>query len=184
VTIIAASTGLIGATGGIIISVLTLRHAYRKDRHILKLEISEGIMLQSDPASNHYNQSEDRILFKVANVGVKDFTITQLGIKIGKHTGGVIINQPFGTVELPYVLKPDTTCDFWAESKGLNKSVKSMVTKHRLYNKVKITAYVRDYIGNSIKSNKLKIVLKKTRIDKLKEGFSSNFLVIKKFFRP
>lgn len=163
VIVISALTGLIGTAGGLVISYLTLRHAYRKDRHILKFTLNEAIMVTPIPGTTKPEISENMLTFRVANVGLKDFMVVSLGLQLGRRSGGLYINQPAGTVSLPYKLPPDGSCDFWTEYAKLIKDIK----KPRFHSKLKIKAYVSDYLGNKFYSNSHTIEFQKTRFDVL-----------------
>lgn len=162
IQIIAAATGLVGAIGGVLISYLTLRHTFRKDRHTIKLKIDKSIILWPQPGTTKPKFDKDQLTFSVANTGAKEFTVVSVGLKIGRRSGGRYINQPFGTVTLPYKLQPDGTCNFWTDYKKITKGIE----KPKLYNKIKIRGYVSDYLGNTFYSNSMTIVLKETRRDK------------------
>lgn len=115
--------------------------------------------------------TKDQLTFKVANIGAKEFTVVSLGIQIGRRSGGLYINQPFGTVTLPHKLKPDETCDFWTVYSKIVKDVKKR--KIPLHSKIKIRGYVKDYLGNSIYSNSMSITLKETKRAKVLDWVKS-----------
>lgn len=163
VQVITAVTGLVGAIGGVSISYLTLRHTFRKDRHTVKLVIANSTIVWPIPYTPKPKLQNDQLTFSIANVGAKDFMVVSVGIKIGHRTGGMYINDPIGTVKVPYKLMSDETCSFWTSYKDVVKKIE----KPRLYNKIKIQGYVADYIGNKFYSNKLTIVIKETRRDKV-----------------
>lgn len=163
IQLLSAATGLVGTVGGVLISYLTLRHTFLKDRHTVKVEMAKSMLVWPQPGTVKPNIQKDQLTFSVANTGAKEFTLVSVGIKIGRRTAGMYINDPLGTVKLPYKLKPDETCSFWSDYKQLVKDIK----KPRLYNKIKIRGYVKDYIGNTFYSNKMTIVLKETKRDKL-----------------
>jgi len=162
VQVIAAVTGLVGTFGGVVISYLTLRHTFRKDRHTIRLQIAKSILAWPQPGTTKPKFTKDQLTFSVANIGAKEFTVVSVGVKIGRRTGGLYINQPVGTVQVPYKLQPDVTCNFWTDYKKIVKDIK----KPRYYNKVKIKGYVSDYIGNTFYSNSLTVVLKETKRSK------------------
>lgn len=159
IQIIAAATGLVGTIGGVLISYLTLRHTFRKDRHTVRLQIAKSILAWLQPGTTKPKFDKDQLTFSVANVGAKEFTVVSVGLKIGRRSGGRYINQPFGTVTVPYKLQPDETCNFWTDYKKITKGIE----KPKLYSKVKIKGYVSDYLGNTFYSNSLTVVLKETR---------------------
>jgi hypothetical protein len=163
IQIIAASTGLIGTVGGVLISYLSLRHTFRKDRHTIKLKIAKSMLAWPQPGTTKPKWSEEQLTFSVANTGHKEFTVVSVGVQIGRRSGALYINQPNGTVSTPYNLKPDATCNFWTEYKETIKKI----TKPKLYNNVTIRGYVSDYLGNTFYSNKMKIVLKETKRDSI-----------------
>lgn len=163
IQIIAAATGLVGTVGGVLISYLTLRHTFRKDRHTVRLQIAKSILAWPQPGTTKPKFTKDQLTFSVANIGAKEFTVVSVGVKVGRRTGGLYINQPFGTVQVPYKLQPDETCNFWTDYKKITKDIK----KPRLYNKIKIRGYVSDYLGNTFYSNSLTVVLKETRREKV-----------------
>lgn len=161
IQIIAAITGLVGAIGGILISYLTLRHTFRKDRHTIKLEIAKSILAWPQPGTTKPRFDKDQLTFSVANVGAKEFTVVSVGLKVGRRSGGRYLNQPFGTVTVPHKLQPDETCNFWTDYKKITKGIE----KPKLYNKIK--GYVSDYLGNAFYSNSLTVVLRESRRDKV-----------------
>lgn len=163
IQIIAAATGLVGTVGGVLISYLTLRHTFRKDRHTVRLQIAKSIMVWPQPGTTKSKLTKDQLTFSVKNIGAKEFTVVSVGVKVGRRTGGLYINQPLGTVQVPYKLQPDETCNFWTDYKKIIKDIK----KPKLYNKIKIKGYVSDYLGNTFESNSLTVVLKETRRDKV-----------------
>lgn len=178
--LITALTGLVGATGGLIISYLTLKHAYRKDKHSVKLEISEAIMMFPQAGTTKLKPSENMLTFKAVNTGLKDFTVISVGLELGRRSGGIFINQPNGTVQLPYTLKPDETCNFWTEYEKLKKDIK----RPKLHSKLKIRGYIRDYIGNSFYSNKLTVRFKETKRYKLRAWLRKGWGSLLRLFWP
>lgn len=162
VQVITAITGLIGVIGGVLISYLSLRHAFRKDRHTVKLEIAKSTLIWPQPNTPKPKFTKDQLTFSIANVGAKDFMVVSVGLKLGRRSGGMYINDPIGTVKVPYKLLPDGTCNFWTDYKDIIKKIK----KPKLYGKIKIQGYVADYLGNSFYSNKLTVVIKETKHDK------------------
>jgi hypothetical protein len=163
IQIISAATGLVGTVGGVLISYLTLRHTFRKDRHAIRLQIAKSILAWPQPGTPKPKFTKDQLTFSVKNIGAKEYSVVSVGVQIGKRTGGLYINQPFGTVQVPYKLQPDETCNFWTDYKKIVKDIK----KPKLYNKIKIRGYVSDYLGNTFYSNSLTVVLKETGRDKL-----------------
>lgn len=180
IQIIAVITGLVGAVGGILISYLTLRHTFRKDRHAVKLEIAKSILAWPQPGTTKPRFDKDQLTFSVANVGAKEFTVVSVGLKVGRRTGGLYLNQPFGTVAVPYKLQPDETCNFWTDYKKIAKGI----TKPKLYNKIKIKGYVSDYLGNTFYSNALTVVLKETKRAKFWNDFKKRTKDIHTLLRP
>lgn len=158
IQILTAATGLIGTLGGVLISYLSLRHTFRKDRHTIKLQIAKSLLAWPQPGTTKPKWSKEQLTFSVANVGPKEFMVVSVGIKIGRRSGGLYINQPAGTVSVPYKLEPDQSCNFWTEYDASIKGIK----KPRLYNKIKIRGYVSDYLGNTFYSNKITVVLQET----------------------
>jgi hypothetical protein len=180
ITLISALTGLIGTTGGLVISYLTLKHVYRKDKHLVKVEIAKAMLVTPQANTTKAKVSEEMLTVKVVNAGAKDFKVTAIGIAIGRRSGGLYINEPFGTVKLPHNLAPDETCDFWTEYKGLLKDIK----KPKLYNHVKIRAYTRDYIGNAFYSNKLTVTFNETRLTKVLAKIKKQVNNLRTLIRP
>lgn len=162
VAIISAATGLVGTAAGAIISYLSLRHTFKKDKFKVRIRLQESMLAWPQPGTTKPKIMEDMLTYNLANVGYKDFTVVSLGIEVGKRSGGLFINDPIGTVKTPYVLKPDETCAFWGEY----KSIKSKITKPKLHNKIKIRAYTSDYLGNTFKSNWITLNFKETRLQK------------------
>lgn len=163
IQLISALTGLIATIGGVLISYLSLRHTFKKDRYAIKLEVAKSIMGWPQLGTNKPKWTEEQFTFRVGNIGGKDFTIAQIGVEIGRRTGGLVIPIPFGTVQLPHVLSPGQTCDFWTEYKDLKK----LIPKPKLYNKIRVRGYVRDYLGNMVYSNKMTFALKTSKLDDL-----------------
>lgn len=179
--IILAVTGLIGTVGGLVISYLTLRRAYAKDALRIKLKLDKRILITPVPGKEKPNFSEEMLTFSVANHGKKPYTIAGLGLQIGKRSGGLWINQPFGTVTIPYELTPDNTCNFWTEFIKVEKKAKKESGWHR---KIKIRAYTQDYLGNNIYSNWMVITFNETAIDKTAAHLKEKLHNILRFFRP
>ena len=115
------------------------------------------MLVDVKPKGQKNDISENMLMFNIVNVGQKDFKVIQIGLQVGRRKG-VIINNPLGSVTLPYTLTPDQSCDFWTEY----ESIKSKIKKPFLYNKVKIKGYVKDYLGNAFYSKKMTILLKET----------------------
>ena len=178
--LVSALTGLVGTTGGLVISYLTLKHVYRKDRHLVKVEIAKAMLVKPQPNTTKPKVSEQMLTIKVINTGAKDFQVTSIGLKLGKRSGGLYINEPLGTVKLPYTLKPDETCNFWTEYDKLTKDI----TKPKLYNRIKIQAYTSDYIGNAFYSNKLEIIFKETKLRKFINKAKKARTATLQFFQP
>ena len=178
--VITSLTGLVGTVGGVLISYFSLRHIYQKDRHKVNLEIKVANLLTPKPDSDKPDWSEDMLTFKLANVGSKEFTVVLVGLKLGKRSGGIYINQPNGTVTLPYILKSDTTCDFWSEYEALVKKIK----KPKFRNKINIRGYVSDYIGNTFYSRKLPVYIKETKLHKLKLTIRKDITNFIRLFLP
>lgn len=176
VQIITAITGLVATAGGVLISYLTLRHTFRKDRHTIKLKMDKSLIAWPQAETTKLEWSKEQLTFGIANVGAKDFTVVSIGIEIGRRSGSMYINQPNGTVSTPYKLLPDETCSFWTEY----EVIVGKIDKPKLYNKVKIRGYVRDYLGNTFYSNKLVITLRETRKDAM---FTKLKKYLKDFFR-
>jgi|GEM_PF-3251608 len=163
VAIISTMTGLVGTATGATISYLSLRHTFKKDKFKVRVKLQESMLAWPQPGTTKPKIQEDMLTYNLANVGYKDFTVVSLGLEIGKRSGGMFINAPIGTVQTPYVLKPDETCAFWGEY----KSIKSKIEKPKLYNKIKIRAYTSDYLGNTFKSNWITVSFKETRLQKV-----------------
>ena len=180
IQIIGGVTGLVGTVGGVVISYLTLRHTFRKDRHKIQVKIAKSILAWPQPGTTKPKWSKDQFTFGVANIGLKEYTVVQVGVQIGRRSGGLVINQPNGTVVLPHKLLPDQTCDFWTEYADIVKTL----NKPRLYSKVKVRGYVRDYLDNSFYSNKMTIVLKETRKDKTRSWIKKQSKRLLTFFWP
>jgi hypothetical protein len=168
---IAALTGLAGTIGGVLISYLTLRHTFNRNRHTVKLNIAKSLMVTQQTQPKKAKLSDDLLTFMVANVGPKEYTVTQIGLEIGRRTSGRIIPDPSGTVKVPYKLQPDETCNFWTEYEKITKGIE----KPRLYGTIKVRGYVMDYIGNTFYSNRLKIVIKETLVSRLKNKLNKLF---------
>ena len=180
IQLVTALTGLVGTVGGVLISYLTLRHTFRKDRHTIKVEIAKSLLAWPQPGTTKPKWSKDQLTFKVANVGAKDFDVVSVGVKIGRRSGGLYINQPDGTVRVPYKLPPDQTCNFWTDYSDTVKRIK----KPRLYSKIKIRGYVGDYLGNNFYSNKLTVVLIETRRDMMWSWVKKQLKAGLTFIRP
>jgi len=163
VVIIAAITGLVGTGAGAVISYLSLRNTFKKDKFKVRIRLQQSLLAWPQPGSTKPKIKENMLTYNLANVGFKDFTVVSLGLELGKRTGALYINDPTGTVKTPYVLKPDETCAFWGEY----KSIKSKIMKPKLHNKIKIRAYTSDYLGNVFKSNWITVSFKETRLMKI-----------------
>jgi hypothetical protein len=155
--IIPQLTGLIGVAvglGGVAISYITLRHSMNKSKPQIKVEISEGFMLVRPGET-----SDDMLMIKVANYGEMNFTVANLGIQLGRHSGGLVIPMPLGTVQLPHELQSEKTCDFWTNYADLKKDIKKMTKRNR----IRIRVRVRDYVGRSFTSNTHLYVINETK---------------------
>lgn len=180
VQLITALTGLIGVISGSLISYLSLRHASKKDRFKVRIRIQESMLAWPQPGTTKPRFQEEMLTYNIANIGYKEFTVVSLGLEIGKRSGGIFINDPIGTVKTPYVLKPGEMCAFWGEFSSLKKKI----TKPKLYNTIKIRAYVSDYLGNTFKSNWMMISFKETRCQKWSNAFNSKLRKLRQIFFP
>lgn len=168
VIIITAVTGLIGTTAGVLISYLSLRHTFRKDKYKVRIKIKESMLAWQQPGTTKPRIQKNMLTYNLANIGFKDFTVVSLGIEVGRRSGGLFINDPIGTVKTPYILKSGETCAFWGEF----ESIKSKIDKPKLHNKIKIRAYTSDYLGNTFKSNWMTIRFKESLAFKLNSWIS------------
>lgn len=180
VVLISAATGFVGTIAGATISYLSLRHTFKKDRYKLHVKLQESILAWPQPGTTKPKLEEGMLTYNLANVGHKDFTVVSLGLEIGRNSGGMFINDPTGTVKTPYVLKSGETCAFWGEF----KTIKSKIDKPKLYNRIKVRAYVSDYLGNTFKSNWIKVTFKETKRDKFFNLVRKNIKKLILLIRP
>lgn len=158
-SIITAATALVGTAGGLIISYRTLQRSYWQDKSRIKVEGAPAIIS---------GVKGEQFTVKVANVGSKDYTVTMIAVKLGRHSGHLVIPIPIGTVKVPYILEPGKTCDFWTPLEELKKQARKMTNRKR----INFRAEVRDYVGDRFISKPYQIVLKETRYDRLKSALS------------
>lgn len=176
--IIPQLTGLIGVAvglGGVAISYVTLRHNMNRSKPQIRVEISEGFMLVKPGET-----SDDMLMVKVANYGEMSFTVTVLGIMLGRNSGGLVIPIPLGTVQLPHELKSEKTCDFWTDYASLKKDIKKATKRNR----IKIRVYIKDYVGRSYVSNTHLYVINETKPYKAWLAVKKLYKRVIKFFIP
>lgn len=152
--IIGSLSGLIGVLITSYVSIMTLKKTLWNDKPKLTVKLNKAII--SGIKGEQY-------AVKVANVGTRPYTITLLGFKIGRNSGKLAIPIPLGSVQLPYVLEPGKTCNFWTEVKKLDESIKKNTPRKR----IKIRAYLQDYVGDVFDSNFCLAILKEDEIYKI-----------------
>ncbi len=154
IQIISALTGLVGTIGGVLISYLTLRHTFNKDRHRVIVDLSNNILMNVPGVDT----KKEQFTITVANLGQVPFTVANIRISIGRRSGALFIPIPTGTHRIPTVLDRDQTCSFWTDYKDALKGIEKLVKR----NKIKIRAQVSDYAGNKFYSQWKPIRFKET----------------------
>lgn len=174
--IITAITGLVGTIGGVMISYLTLKHAYDKDKHKIKVEFGKGHLINVPGI----DASKEQFTIKVANLSSIPFTVAMVGINIGRYSGGLAIPQPLGTHPIPVTLERDQTCNFWIDYKEAAKSIK----KYTGRSSIKVRANISDYTSKNFHSKWLKIQFRETKYSRAKKTIGKLFRDTRKKIIP
>jgi hypothetical protein len=159
IQIISALTGLVGTIGGVLISYLTLRHTFNKDRHRVIVDLSSNILMNVPGIDS----KREQFTITVANLGQIPFTVANIRIRVGHRSGALFIPMPTGTHQIPTTLDRDQTCNFWTDHKEALKSIENLAGR----NKIKIRAQISDFAGNEFHSRWMPIRFKETFWSKL-----------------
>lgn len=130
---------------------ISLKHQRDKDRPRIKVKAGKNKLIDVPGA----DPDKIYLTFSVANTGEQDYTVSIVGIALGKRSGGLVIPQPIGTVSVPYLLQKDATCDFWTEYDSTFEKLKNLEYRNR--KRMKIRAYVNDYTGRLFYSDWISI---------------------------
>lgn len=176
VTVIAAVTGLIGTISGSAIAYLTLRNSIGRDKHKVNVKLGKNLMLNVPSV----DREKEQLTIQVANLGKVPFKVVNVGVNVGRRSGGIYLPKPFGTHQLPVDLERDQTCNFWTD---YDRSLKSF-RKYTRRNRVKIRASISDYTGRTFYSDWMKIRFKDTPLSKLVNRVSKATSRILKLVSP
>lgn len=172
---IAVLTGLVGTLGGVLISYISLRHSYAKDRHQVQVELDKNILI-GVPGTN---PRKEYFTIKVANTGHVTFTVASVKIAVGRYSGALVIPEPEGTHPIPTELERDKTCTFWTEYEAAKPKITKLTWRK---NSIRVRACISDYVGRSFYSSWNRIHLRETRYTKLTRQSKQIILNIRKFF--
>lgn len=159
VQLIAALTGLVGTFGGVLISCLTLRHTLTKDSHRVKVTLGMDRIIMApgiDP-------KKPQAVITVANHGTIPFTVANVGIQVGRRSGGLVIPYPVGTHKTPTLLERDKTCNFWTGRDDTLESLRKMTKRSH----IKVRAYISDYADHTFSSNWVDVRFRKTLLSNI-----------------
>lgn len=176
VGVIAAITGLVGTVGGILISYLSLKHNYDKDKHKVKVELGKNLMINVPGVDS----KKEQFTVLVANLGSVPFTVANLSINIGKHSGGLVLPQPFGTHKIPVILNRDQTCNFWTDYKETIKSIRKLTGR----NSINVRASISDYTGRIFYTKWLKLQFEDNKYTDFKKKILTHYRNIRKIIIP
>lgn len=176
VNVIAALTGLVGAVGGILISYLTLKHTYAKDKHRVKVELGKNLMVNVPGVDS----KKEQFTIMVANIGSVPFTVANVGINLGRYSGGLAIPQPLGTHQLPVILERDQTCNFWLDYGSATKSMQKLTSRKN----IRVRARISDYTGRNFYSKWREEQFKETSYSRFKLSIITTFRKVRKVFIP
>jgi hypothetical protein len=175
IQLIAVVSGLVGTIGGVLISYLSLKHNYDRDKQRIKVEFGKNRMINVPGV----DPDKDQFTIMAANIGNIPFTVAMLSINIGRRTGGLVMPDPLGTHKVPVTLERNQTCNFWTDYQDSLKSIHK-ITKR---NKIRIRALVRDYTGSAFYSDWMAIRFKETNFSKieaiLKNGLRKALLLVR-----
>lgn len=173
---ISVLTGLIGTIGGVLISYLSLKNSYDKDKHRVKVDFGKRLMINVPGV----NPKKEQFTIMPGNLGNIPFTVANIGIDIGRHTGGLVIPIPLGTHRLPVTLKRDDTCTFWTDYKESFTQIKKIAKRSR----IKVRASVVDYAGTAFYSDWMNLRFKETYFSKLNLKIIQFYRKFLKLVRP
>lgn len=147
VGVLTAVTGLVATIGGLTLTYVSLKYQHDKDKPHIKVAMGENRLINVPDT----NPDITYLTISVANIGKQDYTVTITGVALGKRSGGAVILQPLGTVQVPHLLEADKTCTFWTEYDDSIAKLKALPNRKR--KRMRIRAYVSDYAQRSYYSN-------------------------------
>lgn len=174
ISLISAISGLVGTLGGVMISYLTLRFSYLKDRHRIKVDFGKNLLIGVPGV----DKKKEQFTVMAANTGSVPYKVTMVTIALGRHSGGLALPDPKGTHKIPVTLEADETCNFWTDAQDSISNMKTLTRRKS----IRVRVIVSDYTGRSFYSKWLRVQLIETRYSKFRALILKNLRIARRFF--